>query len=100
MFVLHLVAGSFGRSTVVRYNKMYCNQVQMHFIAEEKHMARTPASPMRASQDALKVLGNQIKLARHARGWTQADTARRVGVDPRTYSAIEKAWSMNRRRPI
>jgi transcriptional regulator with XRE-family HTH domain len=43
----------------------------------------------RASQDALAVLGNQIKAARAARGWTQLDLAARVGVTQKTMHAIE-----------
>lgn len=43
----------------------------------------------RASQDALGVLGNQIKLARRARGWTIADLAARLSVNPRTVTNIE-----------
>jgi transcriptional regulator with XRE-family HTH domain len=43
----------------------------------------------RASADALGVLANQIKLARHARNWSIADMAARLGVNPRTVSKIE-----------
>jgi transcriptional regulator with XRE-family HTH domain len=43
----------------------------------------------RASADALRILGNQVKLARHARGWTIADFAARLGVAPRTIAKIE-----------
>jgi len=43
----------------------------------------------RASKDALGVLGNQIKLGRYARGWTIAELAARLGVNPRTVSALE-----------
>ena len=52
-------------------------------------MARHYVSVSRASGDALRVLGNQIKLARQARGWRLEDTAVRLGVDRRTLSAIE-----------
>lgn len=43
----------------------------------------------RAAADALGILGNQVKLARHARGWTAADFAARLGVNPRTVAKIE-----------
>ncbi len=43
----------------------------------------------RASKDALGVLGNQIKLGRYARGWTITELAARLGVNPRTVSALE-----------
>jgi transcriptional regulator with XRE-family HTH domain len=43
----------------------------------------------RTSADALGVLGNQIKLARHARGWTVTDLAARLDVNPRTVTKIE-----------
>lgn len=52
-------------------------------------MARTSVAVSRAAKDALGVLGNQIKLGRHARGWTAADLANRLGVDPRTVRALE-----------
>jgi transcriptional regulator with XRE-family HTH domain len=45
---------------------------------------------MRASRDALAVLGAQVKTARLARGWTQAELARRIGVDARTLAALER----------
>ena len=52
-------------------------------------MARHSVAVSRASADALGVLGNQVKLARLARGWTLADTADRLGVDRRTVGSIE-----------
>ena len=52
-------------------------------------MARRGIAVSRASSDALKLLGNQIKLARQARGWSQLDTAARLGVDPRTLHSLE-----------
>ena len=52
-------------------------------------MARRLVAVSRASDDALRVLGNQIKTARKSRGWTVADLAARIGVNPRTVSAIE-----------
>jgi transcriptional regulator with XRE-family HTH domain len=52
-------------------------------------VARHSVAVSRAATDALGVLGNQIKLARLARGWSLADTAARLGVDRRTVSSIE-----------
>ena len=43
----------------------------------------------RASADALAVLGNQVKLGRHRRGWSVADLAARLGVNPRTVTNLE-----------
>jgi transcriptional regulator with XRE-family HTH domain len=43
----------------------------------------------RATRDALEVLGHQIRLGRYARGWTLAELAARLGVNPRTASAVE-----------
>ena len=51
---------------------------------------RRPIAVSRASRDALAVLGAQIKTARLARGWTQADLAGRIGVDARTLAAVER----------
>lgn len=53
-------------------------------------MARGPVAVSRASRDALAVLGGQVKTARLARGWTQAELAGRIGVDARTLSAVER----------
>lgn len=53
-------------------------------------MAKREVAPTRAATDALMVLGTQIRLARHANNWTAADLAARVGVGPRTVTAIEK----------
>jgi transcriptional regulator with XRE-family HTH domain len=52
-------------------------------------MPRINVAVSRASKDALGVLGNQIKLGRYARGWTIAELAARLGVNPRTVSALE-----------
>jgi transcriptional regulator with XRE-family HTH domain len=52
-------------------------------------MPRRRIAVSRASADALGVLGNQIKLARHARNWTITDLAARLGVNPRTVTNIE-----------
>ena len=52
-------------------------------------MSRRSIAVSRASADALGVLGNQIKMARHDRGWTVADLAARLSVNPRTVTNIE-----------
>jgi transcriptional regulator with XRE-family HTH domain len=52
-------------------------------------MSKMSVITSRATRDALGVLGNQIKLGRYARGWTLADMAARLGVNPRTATAIE-----------
>ena len=41
------------------------------------------------TSDALKLLGAQIRLARHAKGWTAENLAQRVGVSKRTMLAVE-----------
>ena len=56
-------------------------------------MARRSVAVSRGSAEALAVLGNQVKLARYARGWTIADLAARLGVNPRTVSKIEDGSS-------
>jgi transcriptional regulator with XRE-family HTH domain len=52
-------------------------------------MSRRAIAVTRAAADATGVLGNQIKLARHARGWTIADFAARLGVNDRTVRKLE-----------
>lgn len=52
-------------------------------------MTKRAVVALPASRDALAVLGNQIRLARHAREWTAADLADRIGVSPRTLLAVE-----------
>ncbi|WP_036376639.1 helix-turn-helix domain-containing protein [Mycolicibacterium austroafricanum] len=47
-------------------------------------------APTRAGADALAVLGAQIRLARHDKNWTAAELGMRVGVGPRTITAIER----------
>jgi DNA-binding XRE family transcriptional regulator len=56
-------------------------------------MVRRMIAVTRASEDALAVLGNQIKAARALHGWTQADLAARIGVTPKTMHAIESGSS-------
>lgn len=52
-------------------------------------MVRKSVAVSRAAKDALGVLGNQIELGRHSRGWTAEDLANRLGVDRRTVRALE-----------
>ncbi|MBW4079052.1 MAG: helix-turn-helix transcriptional regulator [Acidobacteria bacterium] len=52
-------------------------------------MSKMNVAVSRATRDALGVLGNQIKLGRYARGWTIVEMAARLGVNPRTASALE-----------
>ena len=52
-------------------------------------MSKRGVAVTRASGDALAVLGNQIRLARHGLGWTIADLAARLGVNPRTVTNLE-----------
>lgn len=44
---------------------------------------------MPAAADAARVLGQQIRMARHERGWTATSLAERLGVSPVTVRAIE-----------
>ena len=53
-------------------------------------MARRVIAPTRAASDALAVLGTQLRLARHQRKWTAEDLGERVGVGPRTITAMER----------
>lgn len=52
-------------------------------------MSRRPVVPMPAAADAAKVLGQQIREARHQRAWTVAEFAQRLSVSPVTVHAIE-----------
>ena len=52
-------------------------------------MSKHRVAISRASADALGVLGHQVKLARHARNWSIADLAARLGVNPRTVTNLE-----------
>lgn len=52
-------------------------------------MARRRIGLLPAAENALVVLGSQIRSARHERNWTQADLAARAGVTAKVVSAIE-----------
>ena len=52
-------------------------------------MAKRTVAPTKVAEDALHVLGDQIRAARHRRGWTAASLGSRIGVTARTVSAIE-----------
>ncbi len=53
-------------------------------------MAKREIAPTRAAADALSVLGALIRLARHDKNWSAADLAARIGVGPRTITALER----------
>src|SRR5262249_35002157 len=53
-------------------------------------MAKTTIAVSRASSEALKLLGTQIKHARLERRWSQTDLAARIGVDFRTLASVER----------
>lgn len=52
-------------------------------------MGRQRISLTPAAQDALTILGQQIRLARHDRVWSMAELAARAGVSENTVRAIE-----------
>ena len=52
-------------------------------------MARASVIATRAADDALRVLGAQIRFARHGKNWTAAELGARIGVSPRTITSIE-----------
>lgn len=52
-------------------------------------MARREVVPVAGARDALVVLGQQIRLARHACTWTASELAQRAGISERTVLAIE-----------
>lgn len=49
--------------------------------------SRNSYSPL--AIEAARVLGGRIRLARHARGWTIAELAERVGVNRNTMQKVE-----------
>jgi transcriptional regulator with XRE-family HTH domain len=53
-------------------------------------MSKRMVAPSRVAEDALTVLGTQIRLARHEKNWTAAELGMRVGVGARTITAIER----------
>lgn len=52
-------------------------------------MARRTIAPLPATSDALNVLGQQIRMARHRRGWTIAELAARAGISSPTVIGME-----------
>jgi transcriptional regulator with XRE-family HTH domain len=85
---------------IVKYATMYRNLDTVRCAVQEGPVSavvisveRRSVAVSRAAADALRVLGNQIKLARIERGWSLADTADRLGVDRRTVSSIEAGSS-------
>lgn len=53
-------------------------------------MSKKTIVPNRVASDALAVLGAQIRVARHDKKWTASGLGRRIGVGPRTITAIER----------
>jgi transcriptional regulator with XRE-family HTH domain len=53
-------------------------------------MSKRTRSFMPTTQAAVALLGTQIATARKERGWTAADLAERVGVQPQTISRLER----------
>jgi transcriptional regulator with XRE-family HTH domain len=54
------------------------------------HMPARPRTYSRLSQEALRLLGAQVRLARKQRAMTEAELAERVGVARSTLQLIEK----------
>ncbi|MET7425388.1 helix-turn-helix transcriptional regulator [Dactylosporangium sp. NPDC005555] len=53
-------------------------------------MAKRTRSFMPTTRAAVVLLGSQIAAARRERGWTAADLAERVGVQPHTIGRLER----------
>lgn len=53
-------------------------------------MGRQAVGVNRIASAALGVLGNQVRLARQARGWTMTNLAAAAGVSERTVRSIEQ----------
>lgn len=53
-------------------------------------MTKRTRSFMPATRAATALLGSQIAVARKERGWTAADLAERVGVQPQTIGRLER----------
>ncbi|MCA9159868.1 MAG: helix-turn-helix transcriptional regulator [Planctomycetales bacterium] len=52
-------------------------------------MAKREISLTPEAQEAILILGQQIRRGRHRKGWSAASLASRVGVSPRTITSIE-----------
>ncbi len=52
-------------------------------------MARQKVVPTPLARDAVVVLGQQIRVGRHSRGWTASQLAARLGVSQATVLSIE-----------
>lgn len=52
-------------------------------------MAKRTISPPPEAAEAIRILGQQVRVGRQRRGWTVASLAARIGVSPRTVTAIE-----------
>jgi transcriptional regulator with XRE-family HTH domain len=52
-------------------------------------MAKRQVSPTPEAAEAIRVLGQQIRIGRHRKGWSAESLAARIGVSPRTVTSIE-----------
>lgn len=52
-------------------------------------MPKRRLNPTAESAAALAILGQQIRMGRHRKGWSMASLAARIGVSPPTVAAIE-----------
>jgi transcriptional regulator with XRE-family HTH domain len=52
-------------------------------------MPKRVISPAPEAMEAIRVLGQQIRLGRQRKGWSAASLAARIGVHPNTVTAIE-----------
>jgi transcriptional regulator with XRE-family HTH domain len=52
-------------------------------------MPKRQVVPVPEVEEAIRVLGQQIRLGRHRKGWTAESLAARIGVSPRTVTSIE-----------
>lgn len=52
-------------------------------------MAKRVVSPNPEAAEAIRVLGQQIRVGRQQKGWTAANLGARIGVSPRTITSIE-----------
>lgn len=86
MPVGHTAAG-LADAAHVTYNKLRLRSVILH--SKVCDMARKKIDMRPDAADALKVLGQQIRLARHDRGWTATELAEQLSVSPRTVASIE-----------
>ncbi|WP_433532168.1 helix-turn-helix transcriptional regulator [Micromonospora sp. CA-263727] len=73
-----------------QFDKTKVVQCYCCFIEGEDVMAKRTRSYMPTTRAAVALLGSQIAAARKERGWTAADLAERVGVQPQTIGRLER----------